>query len=288
MQPTQRFERLAKEHYENFTVGSRFLPRRHRKAFWTVYAYCRIVDDLGDEAEGDRNALLDAWEAELVRCFDGKPATPLMARLHETIRRYAMPPEPFFRLIEANRRDQRKSRYQTFEELLEYCAYSANPVGRMVLRILDADGQEEVAYSDATCTALQLTNFWQDVVPDFERGRVYLPLELMEAYGYSLAELERRICNDAFQSLMADLVGRTRRLFDEGDALLPRLPRRFRAEVALFSGGGRLVLDRIADARYDVFTRRPVVTRRDKARLLFASLIRHGLAGGPRKGAGSR
>ena len=266
---------IAGRHYENFTVGSRVLPQRLRRHIWAVYAYCRTVDDLGDEAPGDRLALLDAWEAELHACFAGTARHPVTRALAETVRTFSLGKEPFLKLIEANRRDQRVNRYATYADLLEYCALSANPVGHLVLGLLGCDSARTRALADATCTALQLTNFWQDVARDAARDRVYIPVEDMERFGYSVAELRAGRVNDALRALIAFEVARTRALFDAGDALLAHIPGRFRVDVALFSMGGRAILDRIERARYDVLTSRPTLGRPAKAGLLLKALWRH-------------
>ena len=177
--------RIALGHYENFPVVSWLLPRELRPHIFALYAYCRGVDDLGDKSEGDRLALLDDWEAELRRCYDGSPSDARFVALADTIRRFDIPPEPFLRLIEANRRDQRTNRYQTFDELLDYCTYSANPVGRLVLYVFGYRDEERARLADSTCTALQLANFWQDVRRDLKMGRVYIPLGDMAWFQYS-------------------------------------------------------------------------------------------------------
>ncbi len=267
---------LATMHYENFTVGSRLLPRRLRRHFWAVYAYCRTVDDLGDEATGDRSALLDAWEAELEACFEGAPRHPVMQALQSTVHDFHLPKEPFLKLIEANRRDQRLHRYASYKELLEYCEYSANPVGHLVLGLLGASSPQARRLADATCSALQLTNFWQDVARDFAKGRIYIPQDDMRRFGYTEEDLAAGRVTDAFRSLLAFEIRRTRSLFDEGDALLALLPVRFRVEVALFSLGGRTVLDAIEAQGYDVLTHRPVVSSTQKARLGWRALGKYG------------
>ena len=170
---------IALGHYENFKLVSLVLPKDLQGPIFVLYAYCRGVDDLGDEAEGDRLALLDGWEAELRRCYDDAPTDIRFVALADTIRRFDIPLEPFLRLIEANRREQRVTRYQTFDELLDYCSYSANPVGRMVLYVFGYRDEERALIADNTCTALQLTNFWQDLRRDLKAGRIYLPLEDM-------------------------------------------------------------------------------------------------------------
>ena len=177
---------------ENFTVASWFLPRGLRPHMYASYAYCRGVDDLGDEADGDRPALLEEWERELLSCYGGEPSDVRFIALKQTIKDYGIPAEPFLRLIEANRRDQRVRRYGSFGQLLKYCSYSANPVGELVLHLFGYRDGERRRLSDATCTALQLANFWQDLSRDLDAGRVYIPLEDMERFGYSEVELLSR------------------------------------------------------------------------------------------------
>jgi squalene synthase HpnC len=260
--------RIALGHYENFPVMSWLLPRELRPHIFAVYAYCRGVDDLGDEAEGDRLALLDEWEAELRRCFIGSPSDARFVALADTIRRFDVPPEPFLRLIEANRRDQRTNRYQTFEELLDYCTYSANPVGRLVLHVFGYWDEERVRLADNTCTALQLANFWQDVRRDFRMDRVYIPLEDMVQFGYSEADLAARRVTPEFRRLMRFEVERTREYFARGLPLIDRVTGRLRLDLRMFTLGGLAVLDQIERQRYDVLTRRLRVSGVRKAWLL--------------------
>lgn len=268
--------RIATTHYENFTVGSRLLPANVRKPMWVIYAYCRTVDDLGDEALGDRKELLDAWEEELHACYNGTPKSPIMQALQDVIIHFQLPIDPFLDLITANRIDQRQHRYATYKELLEYCRYSANPVGRLVLMLLKRDSPKARKYSDAVCTALQLTNFWQDVAIDLEKGRIYLPLEDMQRFGYKEEELASCTYNQAFRDLMAFQAARAEKLFQQGEGLIPMLPRRFRIDIALFSMGGRAILRSLERVGYDVFNRRPTLSKTKKTLLLFQALFLHG------------
>ena len=264
---------VALGHYENFTVASWLLPRALRRHMYAIYAYCRGVDDLGDEARGGRLALLDQWEAELRRCYGGTPQDLRFVALRETIRAFDIPPEPFLRLVEANRRDQRVSRYRTFTDLLEYCTYSANPVGHLVLYLFGYRDAERQQLADATCTALQLTNFWQDVSVDLEKGRVYIPLEEMERFGYSERELLAHRHSDAFRRLMAFQVERTRELFRQGLALVPLVRGRLRLDLRLFSLGGLAVLDAIEGINYGVLHRRPALSKARKVWLALRGLL---------------
>ncbi len=266
-------EQLAKSHYENFSVVSWFLPKRVRRSMYAVYAFCRHTDDLGDEAPGDRLALLDAWEGELRRCYAGEPQEPIMRALQETIRRHEMPMEPFLKLIEANRMDQRNRRYGTYQDLLQYCEHSATPVGRMVLAVFGYRDEERQRLSDATCIALQLANFWQDVSRDFAMGRIYLPQEDMLRFGVSEKELAERKATPAFTSLMRFEVERARGLFDEGARLVPMVSSDLRLDLKLFTAGGRAILDAVERQGYDTLSRRPQVSKAKKATLAFSGLL---------------
>jgi squalene synthase HpnC len=264
----------ARQRRENFTVVSWFLPAELRPHFFALYAFCRWTDDLGDEAEGERLALLDAWERELRDCFDGRRERPLFVALGATIDRYRIPPEPFLRLIEANRMDQRTVRFETYGDLLHYCEHSATPVGRMVLAVLGYRDEERCRLADATCIGLQLANFWQDVSVDLRKGRVYIPREDLRRFGYSEEDLRRGVVNDAFRALMRFEVRRARELFERGRALEALVDRRARLDVRLFRLGGEAVLDAIETADYDVLSRRPAVPGWKKAWLAASNAVR--------------
>jgi squalene synthase HpnC len=240
---------------------------------YAVYAYCRGVDDLGDEAEGDRGTLLDEWERELGACYGGNPSDLRFIALQRTIQRFGIPPEPIQRLIEANRRDQTVQRYATFDALLEYCSYSANPVGELVLYVFGYRDERRRHLSDATCTALQLANFWQDISRDLRKGRIYIPQEDMELFGYSEVDLLNREYNGNFRRLMKFQVSRTRDYFQQGLALLPLVSGHLRFDLKLFSLGGLAVLDAIERANYDVLSARPRVSELRKAALAFRGLL---------------
>ena len=265
--------RLTKTHYENFTVGSLLLPRAKRQHVSNLYAYARTVDDLGDEAKGDRKEILKEWQEDLGRCYEGTPKHPVMVALQETIRRFDIPVEPFLKLIKANEMDQEIKRYRTFEELLYYCDHSANPCGRLFLYIFNYRDQERHRLADYTCTALQLTNFWQDVTRDWDMRRVYLPMEDMESFSYTEEQLAKGIFNDGFRSLMAFEVNRTRRMFRQGAELVNRVKGASKLDIALFSRGGLAVLDAIEKLDYNVLKRRPHLSRFKKGRLLFLTWV---------------
>ena len=265
--------RIALGRYENFPVASWLLPRSLRRHVYAVYAYCRGVDDLGDEAKGDRLALLDDWERELRAAYDGSPSDPRFVALANTIREFDIPRAPFERLIEANRRDQTVKRYVTFDELLDYCTYSANPVGHLVLYVFGYRDPARQDLSDATCTALQLTNFWQDVTVDLEQDRVYIPQEDLERFGVSEDDLRAHRASPDFRRLMAFEVRRTREVFDDGIALIGVVSGRLRTDLRLFTLSGLAVLDEIASRGHDVLTNRPTLSRRRKAMLTARGLL---------------
>jgi len=265
--------RLVRSHYENFTVAARFLSKEVLPHLSAIYAYCRGVDDLGDEAEGDRLSLLEDRAQDLELCYSGVPQATHLQALQHTIRTYNIPPEPFRKLIEANRMDQLHTRHDTFEDLLNYCQHSANPVGHLYLYVSGYDDEERFRLSDFTCTALQLANFWQDVHRDYAMGRIYLPQEDMDTFGYTEDDLALGICNDAFRSLMAFQVERTQHYFEQGSSLAKLVQGKARLHIKLFSLGGLRVLDAIRGQRYDILSKRPVVSKARKAWLLFKTYV---------------
>jgi squalene synthase HpnC len=272
-------ERLARSHYENFSVATWFLPKRLRQHFYNVYAYCRISDDLGDET-GDREAslqLLDEWESELNACYEGNPRHPVFVALAGTVREFDIPKQTFADLLTAFRQDQRVTRYETFDDLLGYCRYSANPVGHLVLYLCGYRDSERQQLSDYTCTALQLANFWQDVSADFEKGRIYLPLEDLRKYNVSEAELAAKNNTAAFCEMMSFEVQLAREWFDLGLPLASKVSRDLAIDIELFSRGGQEILNAIERQGYAVLGARPVISKGRKlalvARAAFHKLI---------------
>jgi squalene synthase HpnC len=268
--------RLTRSHYENFSVASLLLPRRLLPHFHAVYAYCRWADDLADEAgDGERAlALLRWWREELLRCYDGEPRHPVMLALRPTVRRFAIPPRPFLDLLVAFEQDQTVKHYQTYEQLLGYCRYSAKPVGHLVLYLCESFDEGRAALADHICTALQLANFWQDVARDLDIGRIYLPAEDRECFGVSEADLRARRTTPGFVELMRFEVARARELFHRGTPLLERLPADVRPDVELFQRGGLAILRKIEADGYNVLTRRPALAKWEKAALLGGALWR--------------
>jgi len=276
--------RLARRHYENFTVASRLLPRAMRQHVANVYAYCRWADDLADECRtpDESLGLLDWWEDELRSCYQGRAVHPVFVALSETIRRFDVPCEPFADLLVAFRQDQRVTRYENFDRLLEYCRYSANPVGRLVLHLGRCHDGERAELSDAICTGLQLANFWQDVAEDWERGRIYVPLADCRRFGYDESMFARHEHNEALRGLLGAEVGEAEGWLRRGLPLVGMVPRWLRLEVALFVHGGLAILAAIRRADYDVWSRRPEVSKLDKLRLLARCWwgLRRGTLGG--------
>ncbi len=268
--------RLTRTHYENFSVATLLLPRRLLPHFRSVYAYCRWADDLGDETGGGARAieLLRWWREELSRCYDGTPRHPVMVALKPTIDRFGIPPTPFLALLHAFEQDQRVKRYDRYAELLDYCRYSANPVGHLVLYLCECYEPRRAALSDRICTGLQLANFWQDVARDLDIGRVYLPAEDRRRFGYSDDDLEARRFTPAFAGLMRFEVERARALFHEGLALVPRMPADVQADIELFARGGLAILAKIEQIGYDVWRTRPVLRKGEKVALLAGALWR--------------
>ena len=259
---------------ENFTVASLLVGRKTRAHLTAIYGFARLVDQIGDEVEGDRLSILDAFEQDLHRVFDDEPQHPLLQRLRPTVRECSLPREPFLRLIEANRRDQRQATYETFDELADYCDLSANPVGELVLHVFGAATPERIALSDRVCTALQLAEHWQDVGEDFRRGRIYLPAEDRRRFGVEPADLDAPSAGAALRELLAFETERARRLLDDGAVLVGTLGGRARIAVAGYVGGGRATLDTIAGAGFDVLGSTPRATRLQKARRSLETLRR--------------
>lgn len=261
---------LAQRHYENFTVASRLLPSRLRQEVANIYAYCRWADDLADEIGDPQRSLelLDWWEEQLRDCYDGRASHPVFIALAQTVRQFGIPIEPFLDLLIAFRRDQQITRYETIEALSDYCRYSANPVGRLVLYLGKCPTPDRIALSDSICSGLQLVNFCQDVARDWEQGRIYLCQEACRRFGFTESDFARRACNDAFRQLLAFHVEVAEGWLRAGLPLAARMPRGLRLPVALFAGGGLATVEAIRRQQYDVWTRRPIVSKRQKLLLL--------------------
>jgi squalene synthase HpnC len=260
---------LAETHYENFHVATWFLPRALRTHFHAIYAYCRVSDDLGDEVGNTAVALalLEQWGEELDACYAGQARHPVFVALAETIRECSIPKEPFADLLVAFRQDQTVTRYATMEDVLEYCRYSANPVGRLVLYASGEADEEKFRLSDATCSALQLANFWQDVREDWARGRVYLPQKDMEFYRVSDTIIGERTATPEFRALMHCEVNYARDLFEQGLPLIGMVNRHLALDLDLFSRGGLEILRAIERRDFDVLSARSAISKATKASL---------------------
>jgi squalene synthase HpnC len=262
--------RLARSHYENFSVASWFLPQRLRQHFFHVYAYCRISDDLGDEVGNTAQSLqlLDQWESELNACYDGSPRHPVFVALADTVRRFEIPKHEFSDLLTAFRQDQTVTRHETFCDVLGYCRNSANPVGHLVLYLCGYSDAERQGLSDYTCTALQLANFWQDVSVDYAKERIYLPLEDLRRFGVSEDEIRNSENTPSFREMMKFEVTRAREWFAQGMPLVGKVSRELAIDIELFSRGGMEILNAVERQGYAVLGRRPAISKTRKLALV--------------------
>ena len=260
---------LAETHYENFHVATWYLPERLRPHFQAIYAYCRVSDDLGDEVGNTEQslALLDLWGRELDACYEGRARHPVFVALAETIRICSIPKEPFADLLTAFRQDQLVTRYATMNDVLAYCRYSANPVGRLVLYTCGYSDEERFRLSDATCSALQLANFWQDIRVDWAKDRVYLPQDDMQRFGVTDVTIQQGMTTPEFRALVKYEVDYARNLFHQGLPLIGMVDRDLAVDLDLFSRGGLEILNAIEHHNFDVLTSRPSISKRTKLQL---------------------
>lgn len=263
-------EKLARTHYENFSVATWFLPARLRQHFFNVYSYCRISDDLGDEVGDPKQSLelLDQWEAELNACYESTPRHPVFVALAETVQQFKIPKHELSDLLIAFRQDQTVTRFETFQDVLGYCRYSANPVGHLVLYLCGYGDAQRQQLSDYTCTALQLANFWQDVQVDFLKGRIYIPLEDLKRFGVTEKDIAERRPTAGFLDLMRFEVERARQWFERGLPLRNMVDRELAIDIELFSRGGQEILNAIERQRFDVLRKRPVISKTRKLLLV--------------------
>jgi squalene synthase HpnC len=268
-------ERLAKSHYENFSVATWFLPKRLRQHFYNVYAYCRISDDLGDEVGDPQQSLelLEQWETELNACYAGSPKHPVFVALADTVKQFSIPKHEFSDLLIAFRQDQTVTRFETFNDVLAYCRYSANPVGHLVLYLCGYRDVERQRLSDYTCTALQLANFWQDVSVDYGKGRIYLPLEDLRRFGVTGDEIAERRATPQFVAMMKFEVERARDWFSRGLPLVKMVDRELAIDLELFSRGGQEILNAIERQGFDVLRARPEISKSRKLMLVLRAAM---------------
>ncbi|HEX3119522.1 MAG TPA: squalene synthase HpnC [Candidatus Acidoferrum sp.] len=274
----QKYTRwLATHHYENFNVVSWLLPKELHQHFFNVYAYCRWADDLGDEIpDGNRAVeLLDWWERELDACYEDRPSHPVFIALRETVLAHDIPKQPFADLLKAFRQDQFVKRYANWDDVIDYCVYSANPVGRLVLYLCGYRDAERQRLSDATCTALQLANFWQDVSRDLEKRRIYIPLDIASSHEVSEADIVAKRFSPGYVTLMKELIARTRVLFNDGLPLAKMVNARLSIDLEMFSRGGLAVLDAIESSGYNTLHHRPSIGKAKQAGLLGSLLVAH-------------
>lgn len=267
---------LATSHYENFPLVSWLLPKDLHQHFYNVYAYCRWADDLGDEVGDTAKSLelLAWWRRELTDCYAGQFRHPVFVALAGTIQKFSIPPQPFEDLISAFEQDQTLHEYDTFDQLRDYCRRSADPVGRIVLYLCRQVNDQNLAWSDSICTGLQLANFWQDVARDFEIGRIYLPREDYERFGYRRTDFDQRTVNPQFLDLMKFEVDRAREFLTGGLPLVEQLPGQLQIDIDLFARGGLKILQRIEQIGYRVWETRPKVSKWDALRLLGGAIWR--------------
>lgn len=268
-------ERIARTHYENFPVGSLLVPAGLRPHFYSIYAYSRAADDFADEGDRtveERIAALDAWEARLEDAYRGEADHPVFVALAETVRRHAVPIEPLRDLLRAFRLDSREEGFATMAELLDYCRWSADPVGRLVLHLFELATPERLVLSDAICTALQLANFWQDISVDVPRGRFTVPRDVLRRFGCTAEDLRERRFTENVRAMMHYLVDDAEGRFRTGSALIRKVPVfRLRMELALVVRGGRTILRKIREADYNVLAERPAIGTLDKLRILLGA-----------------
>ena len=270
---------LAETHYENFHVASWFLPKALRPHFHAIYAYCRVSDDLGDETGNDERAraqslaLLQQWGEELDACYEGRATHPVFVALAETIRTCGIPKEPFANLLAAFVQDQTVARYADRESVLGYCGNSANPVGRLVLYACGYTDEERFRLSDATCSALQLANFWQDIASDYhQRGRIYIPQDAMQQFGVDEETIASGVATPAFRAMLQDQIAWAQSLFEEGLPLIGMVDKELALDLDLFSRGGLEILRAIEECDYDVLSARPAISKTTKIGLALRAL----------------
>ncbi|HVN48017.1 MAG TPA: squalene synthase HpnC [Bacteroidota bacterium] len=268
-------EHLARTHYENFPVASRFVPKDLRKYVWAIYAFARTADDFADEPGytlAERIDNLNGWEEQLFEAYDGNPSHRVFAALAETVERFQIPVELFQDLLAAFRSDISTHRYETFDDVVFYCSHSANPIGRLMLILFNYRSERLMELSDSLCTALQLTNFWQDISVDIKKNRIYIPQQDMEEFHYTEQDLLKGTFDDRFRNLLAFEMRRTMELFLASKPLLAMVKKPLSMELALTWHGGTQILEKIQNQNFNVFAQRPALSFINKAALLFRTI----------------
>jgi len=268
--------KLAQTHYENFPVGSWFIPKKYREVIHLVYAFARVADDIADEgseSSAERIERLNEWERMLLHSVKGEPTSEFFSRLADSVERFHLSVHHFQNLLAAFRKDSENDTYETFDDVVEYCKYSANPIGRLMLEIFNCSNEHTIEMSDNICTALQLTNFWQDISVDTRRNRFYIPLVELKAHGLRLNDLRNRDNSSSFLRLMKLQIERTEKLFEKGKQLFHHVPKDFKFELKMIWHGGMCILEKIKRMNYDTRVARPILTGRDKVVVLLKTLV---------------
>ncbi|MBI1804402.1 MAG: squalene synthase HpnC [Ignavibacteriae bacterium] len=272
---------ITEAHYENFPVASLFLPQEKRPYIQAIYAFSRTADDVADEfrfSKEERLVRLENWEQQLVQCYEGNASHPIFIALSDTVRRLGIPIEPLKDLLAAFKRDITQNRYETFDDLLSYCKCSANPVGRLVLMIFNQKDEKLFALSDHICTALQLTNFWQDAAIDRKKDRLYIPIEDMQKFEYRMDDWKEGTMNSRFRDMMKFEIKRTREMFYQGAELPSIVEKELQIELRLVWFGGMAILKKLDRIEYNVFHQRPALSNVDKFMIFVRAFFRNDLS----------
>tara|TARA_Y100000817_G_scaffold128797_1_gene101010 strand:+ start:52699 stop:53667 length:969 start_codon:yes stop_codon:yes gene_type:complete len=267
-------KKFMQENYENFTIGSKFIPKNIRKHFYSVYTFCRLTDDIGDESTGNRLENLRIWENELDKCYISKSSHPYFIALENTIKTFKIKKYLFKRIITANLMDQKKQSFQTFSDLLDYCKYSANPVGRILLQLLDCSNRNNIFLSDKICTALQITNFLQDIKRDIENNRLYIPISDLKKFHVSYKEIKEKKYSKNFKKMMQFQATRTKKIFEEGYNLINYVDKKLVLDISLFTMGGLSIISKIEKNNFDTITKRPKLSKLDKIKIFISIYLR--------------
>ena len=267
-------KKFMQQNYENFTIGSKFIPKNIRKHFYSIYTFCRLTDDIGDESTGDRVTNLRIWEKELDKCYIAKSSHPYFIALQNTIKTFNIKKYLLKRIIIANFRDQTNQSFKTFNDLLDYCKYSANPVGRIMLQLLNCSSKNNILLSDKICTALQITNFLQDIKRDIQNNRLYIPISELRKFNISHKEIKGGGYSENFKKMMQFQVTRTKNIFEEGYNLINHVDKKLVLDLSLFIMGGLSILRKIEKNNFDTITKRPTLSKLDKIKIFISIYCR--------------